>query len=66
MNEKTNEPAETNVDSQEAFDITIPRSRYMDLLRSEAKLESLMCYGVDNWEGWDDAMAVYNDKLKEL
>lgn len=60
------EPTETNTASQETFDITIPRSRYMDLLRSEAKLESLMCYGVDNWEGWDDAMAVYNDKLKEL
>ena len=66
MNEKTNEPAETNVDSHESFDITIPRSRYMDLIRAEAKLESLYAFGVDNWEGWSDAMAVYNDKLKEL
>ena len=31
--------------------------RYDDLLEEERKLDALRAYGVDNWEGFDEAMS---------
>lgn len=39
--------------------ITIDRIRYEDLLNTEAKMEALEIMGVDNWQGYDDAMDEY-------
>lgn len=30
--------------------------RYQELVEKEQKLEALESWGVDNWEGYDDAM----------
>jgi len=45
--------------------ITIPLSEYKRLLRSELKLECLEGAGVDNWQGWDDAMDMMREALAE-
>ena len=36
-------------------DITIKRSEYRRLLKSEAELEFLEAWGVDNWSGYNEA-----------
>jgi hypothetical protein len=37
--------------------ISIPVSRYLELLRNEAELRALHLGGVDNWEWYEEAMA---------
>lgn len=37
-------------------DVTIPGDRFRELTDAEAKLNALESAGVDNWEGYDDAM----------
>ncbi|MFF5471061.1 hypothetical protein [Streptomyces achromogenes] len=46
--------AETVENAQET--ITIPMSTYRVLVRHSAELVALHEYGVDNWEGYGDAM----------
>lgn len=41
--------------------VTIPKTEYDELCRTKAIYYALSAAGVDNWEGWDDAM----DMLKE-
>ena len=41
--------------------VTIPRLAYEDLLYKESVLEALSCGGVDNWDGYSDALQVLND-----
>jgi len=36
--------------------ITITKKRYEQLFEAEKELRALHCAGVDNWEGYDDAM----------
>lgn len=36
--------------------VTISKKEYQRLLRSDAKLEYLEAFGVDNWNGYSDAM----------
>lgn len=36
--------------------VTIPRSRYDELIEADRMLSRLEAAGVDNWEGYDDAM----------
>lgn len=36
--------------------VTIQRTTYEDLLRRSRELAALDAYGVDNWEGYSDAM----------
>ena len=43
-------------DTMEDIMITIPRERYEELVKSESKLSALFHAGVDNWDGYDDAM----------
>lgn len=43
--------------------ITMTKSEYDKLCEAYAKLEALECYGVDNWEGYGDAMeSLYNEE----
>jgi len=37
--------------------VEIDKEEYDDLLESSAILEALFAAGVDNWDGFDDAMA---------
>ena len=51
---------------QEAFEenfITITRKEYDYLFHRSKKLDYLESYGVDNWQGYSDAMhALYEDE----
>jgi hypothetical protein len=44
---------------------TIPLSVYLGLLESEKKLTALEAAGVDNWEGYGNAMAVLRGEAEE-
>jgi len=39
--------------------VTIKKSEYDSLKDDSKKLEALEAMGVDNWQGWDDAMEIY-------
>ena len=41
--------------------VSITLERYVELLDKELQLDALECVGVDNWEGFDDAMKMYNE-----
>jgi hypothetical protein len=45
--------------------ITITQEEYDMLLDSQAKLSALECAGVDNWEGYNEAMKIYREGLGE-
>ncbi len=45
--------------------VEISESRYKELLAAEAKLDALEGHGVDNWEGYDDAMAQFWENEEE-
>jgi hypothetical protein len=37
--------------------IAIPEEEYLDLIKSENILQALQAYGVDNWEGYSQAIS---------
>ena len=41
--------------------ITITQKEYDELIRASNKLLALEASGVDNWQGYDDAMDVFNE-----
>ena len=43
--------------------VTISASEYKQLLKAQAKLDALEGAGVDNWQGYDDAMDLYRDEM---
>ena len=45
--------------------VTISKEEYESLLDSELQLSCLEACGVDNWEGYDDAMEMYNEDEDE-
>ena len=45
--------------------ITIPAQTYFELLEAQFLLSCLKEVGVNNWEGYDYAMELYNDVTKE-
>lgn len=45
--------------------VTISKTEYDALYRAQMKLGALEAHGVDNWEGWDDAMASFHEALSE-
>jgi len=47
--------------------VTIKESEYLELKSCQLKLEALESLGVDNWEGYSDAMKLLKDErfLKE-
>lgn len=40
--------------------IEIPLSVYEELVDDQKLLDALRAAGVDNWQGWDDAIEIYN------
>jgi hypothetical protein len=42
--------------------ITISLKRYLDLMAKEDILEALKIFGVENWEGYDEAMRSLEDE----
>jgi hypothetical protein len=42
--------------------VTIPAEEYYQLMRDSAKLTALEAAGVDNWDGYDYAMELLNQK----
>jgi hypothetical protein len=42
--------------------ITLPWSRFQDLCDSERKLAALEAGGVDNWEGYSEALRGFYDE----
>lgn len=45
--------------------ISISKQRYEELLKAEKKLDMLECYGVDNWEGYVEAMGALAEEGEE-
>lgn len=41
--------------------VTISKSEYNSLLRDEQKLQAFESAGVDNWQGYDDAMDILRE-----
>lgn len=39
--------------------VIVDREKYHELLNRSAKLHALEAAGVDNWEGYDEAMSSY-------
>lgn len=44
--------------------ITITQEEYDELLDDQLFLEALRIVGVDNWDGYDEAVNTYQDMLK--
>ena len=42
--------------------VTIKESEYLELKSCQLKLEALESLGVDNWEGYSDAMKLLKDE----
>lgn len=45
--------------------ITISKSQYESLKNSERKLQALENFGVDNWQGYEDAMCYLEEEEEE-
>ena len=45
--------------------ISISKQRYEELLKSEKELNMLESYGVDNWEGYEEAMEALSEEGEE-
>ena len=45
--------------------ITIKKSYYDELMKNDLKLSALDAAGVDNWNGYDDAMDIFREWLDE-
>jgi len=45
--------------TDDPFPITISRERHKELLDAERRLDALEAAGVDNWEGYDEAIRDY-------
>jgi hypothetical protein len=41
--------------------VTIPKAEYERLLNDSEMLNCLVACGVDNWQGYDDAMELYRE-----
>lgn len=45
--------------------VTISKSEYDTLLDRDRWLCALECAGVDNWQGWDEAIEIRNEWYRE-
>lgn len=45
--------------------VTISQAEYQSLLDDSAFLEALRAAGVDNWEGFDEAVRIYQEDAEE-
>lgn len=50
--------------TKEEETITIPKRVYENLLANKKELELLYEFGVDNWEGYDEAMEIFDNDLE--
>jgi len=46
--------------------VTITKAEYDELLKDQKKLVALEGAGVDNWCGYDDAMAILREMKNEI
>lgn len=46
-------------------EVTISRQEYLGLLESRRWLDALEAAGVDNWQGYDDAVDIYREEEEE-
>lgn len=46
--------------------VQITQEEYLDLLKAKEKISCLESYGVDNWEGYGDAMENYVDPKDKI
>lgn len=46
--------------------VEITREEYLELVAAQRKLACLEAWGVDNWEGYDEAMEDYVDPEDEM
>lgn len=53
--------AAKNQETSEQETVTIPKSEYSKLKSSEVKLEFLEAHGVDNWNGYEDAIEEFHN-----
>lgn len=44
--------------------VTISQEHYNDLWKKSLLLQCLKDFGVDNWEGYEDAYAAYEDDVE--
>ena len=44
----------------ESNTVTLSKEEYAELMEKSEKLDALMSHGVDNWDGYDDAMDELN------
>lgn len=42
--------------------VTIPKSEYARLIKDSDFLDCLLACGVDNWQGYDDAVEMYEEE----
>jgi len=42
--------------------VNIPRGEYEELLERSAWLSALEAAGVNEWEGWDEALGIYDER----
>jgi len=52
------------IEKSEIGVVVIPIERYRQLEECESKYYSLQGHGVDNWEGWDDAMTDFHNAFE--
>ena len=54
-------------EEQQEPTVTIGETRYKELIRDEAILAALDAAGVDNWDGYDEALAsaFFGDEVEE-
>ena len=45
--------------------VTISKAEYARLSDEAARMDALREAGVDNWQGWDDAMKIYRESLED-
>lgn len=46
--------------------ITISREEYDKLIKDQAFLEALICCGVDNWGGYEEAQRIVNESDEDI
>ena len=46
--------------NSESNTVTLSKEEYAELMAKSEKLDALMNHGVDNWDGYDDAMDELN------
>lgn len=46
-------------------DVIFAKKEYLEIYKESLFLQALIASGVDNWEGYDDAMSLYREYLKE-